>query len=66
MAHELKALRHDGDVATDPELRDLTDVSALLARLVDERIPLALIADLANPDGPDSDWIMVTEALDVG
>ena len=42
------------------------DVSALLARLVAERIPLALIADLANPGGPDSDAIMASEAQDVG
>lgn len=48
-----------------PDL-DLSDVSSLLARLVEERIPLALIADLANPGGPDSDHIMASEALDVG
>ncbi|WP_066463810.1 hypothetical protein [Sanguibacter suarezii] len=52
----------------DAVLPDLAlgDVSALLARLVEDRVPLALIADLANPDGPDSDQIMASEALDVG
>ena len=52
----------------DPSLADLDlgDVSALLARLVEDRVPLALIADLANPEGPGSDQIMASEALDVG
>lgn len=48
------------------DVSDLPDVSRLLARLLDERIPLALIADLAHPDGPDTDRIMASEALDVG
>ena len=62
--------RHCGVVSelhpSDLDLGDLPDVSALLARLLDERIPLALIADLAHPGGPDSDGIMASEALDVG
>jgi hypothetical protein len=36
-------------------------VSALLARLLDERIPLALMADLANPQGPRSADILEQE-----
>ena len=51
---------------TDPNLQDLPDVSGLLARMLDERIPLALIADLASPAGPDSAGIMASERLDVG
>ena len=45
---------------------DLSDVSSLLTRLIEERVPLALIADLAHPDGPGSDQIMASEARDVG
>ena len=50
----------------DPRLRDLPDVDGLLARMLDEPIPLALIADLASPSGPDSAEIMASERLDVG
>ncbi|SDC62091.1 hypothetical protein SAMN05216410_2036 [Sanguibacter gelidistatuariae] len=56
----------EGLEATDPSLRDLPDVSGLLARMLDERIPLALIADLASPKGPNSDQIMASERQDVG
>lgn len=50
----------------DPMLRDLPDVGDLLARMIDERIPLALLADLINPQGPDSDWLVASERPDVG
>ncbi|MEP7763310.1 hypothetical protein [Sanguibacter sp. 25GB23B1] len=43
------------------DLHDLPDVSALLARLLDERIPLALMADLASPQGPRSADILERE-----
>ena len=44
----------DVDDTASPEidlsgLPDLPDVSSLLARLVDERIPMALLIDLVNP-----------------
>lgn len=38
--------------AADIDLADLPDVSSLLSRLVDERIPMALLIDLVNPSGP--------------
>lgn len=37
---------------TELDVGDLPDVSSLLARLVDERIPMALLIDLVNPSGP--------------
>lgn len=43
------------DVAHDAaglDLADLPDVSGLLKRLVEERIPMALMIDLVNPSGP--------------
>ena len=43
------------------DLHDLPDVTALLARLLDERIPLTLMADLANPQGPRSADILEWE-----
>ena len=67
-SHECgRGLREPRRLQPDPSLADLDlgDVSALLARLVAERVPLALIADLANPEGPGSDQIMASEALDV-
>lgn len=64
---EPQGQRHVGEChVEDIHPAGFPDVSALLARLIDERIPLALIADLANPAGPDSDRIMASEALDVG
>lgn len=50
----------------DPHLGGISDVSDLLARLLEERIPLALMADLINPRGPGSGQIMATEGLGVG
>ncbi|PFG33657.1 hypothetical protein ATL42_1542 [Sanguibacter antarcticus] len=52
---------HRDAEAYDLDLRDLPDVSALLARLLDERIPLALMADLASPHGPRSAEILESE-----
>ena len=43
------------------DLHDLPDVTALLARLLDERIPLTLMADLASPQGPRSADILEWE-----
>ena len=43
------------------DLHDLPDVTALLARLLDERIPLTLMADLASPHGPRSAEILEWE-----
>lgn len=40
------------DLATELDVAGLPDVSGLLARLVDERIPMALLIDLVNPSGP--------------
>lgn len=48
------------------DLQDLPDVSGLLAAMLADRVPLALIVDLANPQGPDSDQIMADERSDVG
>lgn len=61
---EPQGQRHVGELDLHPG--GFPDVSALLARMIDQRIPLALIADLANPGGPDTDQIMASEALDVG
>jgi hypothetical protein len=43
------------DDAPGVDLSDLPDVSGLLARLVEERIPMALMIDLVNPTGPGPD-----------
>jgi hypothetical protein len=43
----------DGPV--EVALADLPDVSGLLARLVEDRIPMALMIDLVNPTGPGPD-----------
>ena len=57
--------------APEPEL-DLTgvpglpDVSSLLARLVDERIPMALLVDLVNPGAPVVDDEVDRAPSDVG
>ena len=47
-------------------LPDLPDVSALLARLVDERIPMALLVDLVNPAAPVVDDEVDGAPSDVG
>ena len=48
---------HEAPVADVPgiDVSDLPDVSGLLARLVEERIPMALMIDLVNPTGPGPD-----------
>lgn len=51
---------HDGSAgrdvhdlpATALDVAALPDVSSLLSRLVEERIPMALLIDLVNPSGP--------------
>ena len=47
-------------------LPDLPDVSSLLARLVDERIPMALLIDLVNPAAPVVDDEVDRAPSDVG
>lgn len=47
-------------------LRELPDVSSLLARLVDERIPMALLVDLVNPSGAVDDDEVDRAPSDVG
>ena len=47
-------------------LPDLPDVSSLLARLVEERIPMALLVDLVNPAAPVVDDEVDRAPSDVG
>lgn len=51
--HDDLAAADDGPV--EVALADLPDVSGLLARLVEDRIPMALMIDLVNPTGPGPD-----------
>ncbi|MBI9115083.1 hypothetical protein [Sanguibacter suaedae] len=57
--HDDQPSERQGRSATDAG--ELPDVSRLLARLADERIPLALMADLVDPYGPDSAAILAEE-----